>query len=288
VAVKIQYPAIDRIVTADLKNLKRLFQSLFSLLFEADFEPLWGELRDRLLEELDYAHEAENMRQMAELYSDVPEIIIPKVIDELSTSNVLTMEFVGGIPPRRAISDRYPQELKNEWGRVLFEFQVRGLFHDRLLHADPNLANFAFLEDGRVIVYDFGCMKRIPSKIASGYSALVRAVLEDRRQDIPDQLLDLGVFMTGPVPIPQEVIDPYFDLIFEMVREDPPYTFGEDEELYGKILELGAANWSQSMDMNFPEDIIFIDRSFAGHFGNLTTLRAQGPWRQLLDRYTRP
>jgi len=287
VAVKIQYPAIDRIVTADLKNLKRLFQSLFSLLFEADFEPLWGELRDRLLEELDYTHEAENMRQMAALYGEVPEIIIPKVIDELSTSNVLTMEFVGGIPPRQAISDRYPQELKNEWGRVLFEFQVRGLFHDRLLHADPNLANFAFLEDGRVIVYDFGCMKRIPDKIAIGYSALVRAVLEDRRQDIPGQLLDLGVFRAGRVPISQEIIDPYFDLVFEMVREDPPYVFGEDEQFYEKIMELGAASWSQSMDMNFPEDIIFIDRSFAGHFGNLTTLRAQGPWRQLLDRYTR-
>ncbi len=287
VAVKIQYPAIDRIVTADLKNLKRLFQSLFSLLFEADFEPLWGELRDRLLEELDYAHEAENMRQMAALYGEVPEIIIPEVIDELSTTNVLTMEFVGGIPPRQAISDRYPQKLKNEWGRVLFEFQVRGLFHDRLLHADPNLANFAFLEDGRVIVYDFGCMKRIPNKIAIGYSALVRAVLEDRRQDIPDQLLDLGVFRAGRVPISQEIIDPYFDLVFEMVREDPPYIFGEDEQFYEKIMELGAASWSHSMDMSFPEDIIFIDRSFAGHFGNLTTLRAQGPWRQLLDRYTR-
>ncbi len=288
VAVKIQYPAIDRIVKADLKNLKRLFQSFFSMLFDADFEPLWGEVRDRLLEELDYTHEAENMRLMAELYADVPEIVIPQVIDELSTSNVLTMEFVGGIRPRDAISDRYSQELKNEWGRVLFEFQVRGLFHDRLLHADPNLANFAFLEDGGVVVYDFGCMKRISDSIATGYSALVRTVLEDRREDIPDQLLDLGVFMTGPVPIPQEVIDPYFDLILEMVREDPLYTFGEDEELYEKILELGAANWSQSMDMNFPEDIIFIDRSFAGHFGNLTTLRAQGPWRELLDRYTRP
>lgn len=287
VAVKIQYPAIDRIVTADLKNLKRLFKSLFGIFFEADFEPIWTEVRDRLLEELDYEHEAENMRQMAELYAGVPEIIIPRVVDELSTKNVLTMEFVGGIKPREAISDRYPQELKNEWGRVLFEFQVRGLYHDRLMHADPNLANFAFLEDGRVVVYDFGCMKRIPEKIVTGYTALVRALLEDRREDIPDLLLQLGVFRSGPVPIAQEVIDPYYDLILEMMREDPPYTFGEDERFYEKIMELGAANWSQSMDTHFPEDIIFIDRSFAGHFGNLTTLRAQGPWRQIADKYTK-
>ncbi len=286
-AVKIQYPAIDHIVKADLKNLKRLFQSLFSMFFKADFEPLWEEVRDRLLEELDYEHEAENMRQMAALYADVPEIVIPQVIDELSTKNVLTMEFVGGIKPREAISDRYPQELKNEWGRVLFEFQVRGLFHDRLLHADPNLANFAFLDDGRVVVYDFGCMKRISEKIATGYTALVRAVLDDQREDIPDLLLELGVFQTGPVAIGQDIIDPYFDLILEMMRQDPPYVFGEDEQFYEKIMQLGAANWSQSMDAHFPEDIIFIDRSFAGHFGNLTTLHAQGPWREIADKYTR-
>ena len=64
-AVKIQYPVIDEIVQADLKNLKALLQALFGLVFDVDFEPIWRELRDRLLEELDYEHEAENMRQMA-------------------------------------------------------------------------------------------------------------------------------------------------------------------------------------------------------------------------------
>jgi predicted unusual protein kinase regulating ubiquinone biosynthesis (AarF/ABC1/UbiB family) len=288
VAVKIQYPAIDRIVRADLKNLKRLLQSLFGLFFEADFEPLWEELRERLLEELDYHHEAENMRRIADLWADAPEIVIPEVIGERTTKNVLTMEFVDGIAPREALSERYPQDLRNRWGRVLFEFQTRGLFRERFLHADPNLANFAFLPDGRVVVYDFGCVKRIPASIATGYAALVRAVLEDRREAVPGILLDLGVHRTGPKPVPQEVVDPYFDLILEMFREEPPYEFGEDEELYEKILELGFENWSESTDMHFPRDIIFIDRSFAGHFGNLTSLRARGPWRDILDEYSRP
>ena len=72
------------------------------------------------------------------------------------------------------------------------------------------------------------------------------------------------------------------------MREDPPYTFGEDERFYEKIMELGAANWSQSLDTQFPEDIIFIDRSLAGHFGNLSRLQATGPWREIVSRYTRP
>ena len=38
----------------------------------------------------------------------------------------------------------------------------RGLVEQRFLHADPNFANYAFLEDGRLIVYDHGCVKRVP------------------------------------------------------------------------------------------------------------------------------
>lgn len=287
VAVKIQYPLIDEIVKADLKNLKRLLKSLFGMFFEVDFEPIWGELRDRLLEELDYRHEAKNMQRMAELHADVADIVVPEVIEELSTDRVLTMAFTNGISPGEACSDHYPQELKNQWGRVLFEFQVRGLFEHRFLHADPNLANFAFLEDGRVIVYDFGCVKKIPPALARGYSALALAVLEDRREDISSELFELGVYKTGEVPIDSEVIYPYVDLLQEMVRPEPPYEFGEDERLYEKILELGMANWSQSMDTQFPEDVIFVDRSFAGHFGNLTRLRAAGPWRELVESYAR-
>ncbi len=69
VAVKIQYPGIDDIIEADLVNLRRLLQSLFALFTDADFAPVWGEVRDRLREELDYVNEAENLRRMAALWA---------------------------------------------------------------------------------------------------------------------------------------------------------------------------------------------------------------------------
>jgi len=285
VAVKIQYPLIDEIVKADLKNLKRLLGSLFGLFSETDFEPLWAELRDRLLEELDYRNEAQNMKKTAELYADEPDLVIPTVIDELSTERILTMEYVGGIGPDEACSNRYPQELKNQWGQVLFEFQMRGLFELRWLHADPNLANFAFLEDGRVIVYDFGCVKQLPSEISNGYIDLGRAVLEDDKAAIPEILLKMGVYKTRKIPLPREVCDPYMDLFGQIVRESPPWVFGEDEEMYEKIMELGAAHWSEATDVHFPQDLIFLDRSLAGHFGNLNRLRASAPWREIISGY---
>jgi len=284
VAVKIQYPAIDHIIKADLDNLRTVFKSLLALFVEIDFEPVWQEVRDRLLEEIDYEQEAESLRQMAELYADFPEIVIPRVVEEASAGGVLTMEYVEGLSGDQACSGDYSQALRNTWGHVLLEFQLRGIFRHRRLHADPNLANFAFLDDGRVIAYDFGCVKRPPEFLVAGYSANVRAISDDRRQDIPEILLGMGVTNDGE-PLRQELIDPYVDIFREILREDPPYTFGEDPELYRKLTDLGMANLGKVRDITFPRDVVFIDRSLSGHFGNLAKLRATGPWRELILKY---
>jgi predicted unusual protein kinase regulating ubiquinone biosynthesis (AarF/ABC1/UbiB family) len=287
VAAKIQYPLIEEIIKADLKNLKTVLQALFSLFSEVDFDPVWRELRDTLFEELDYANEAENMRRMAELHASVPEILIPGVIEEASTRRVLTMEYLAGIPPERACSEEFDQALKNRWGIALFEFQLRGLFEQRVLHADPNLANFSFLKDGRVIVYDFGCVTRVPDALAAGYAALTRAGLEGRKADIPRILLEMGVFKEGGAALSGELTGPYFDLFAEIVREKPPYTYGENEQLYPTLVDLGMATVPEARDLHFPEGIIFVQRSLSGHFGNLTRLKATAPWRDVVSRYVR-
>lgn len=285
VAVKVQYPAIREIVTADLKNLKRLFKSLFAMIFDADFEPLWEEMRDRLVEELDYEHEAENLRLMRGLHVDVAEIIIPEVIDERSTDRVLTMEFVDGIPPREAASERYPRELRDRWGRVLFEFQIRGLFEHRMLHADPNFANFSFRDDGAMVVYDFGSVKKVPGKLASCYAALLRAVIAGRPQEVPEILQALGATRGDGSPVELELLTPYLDLLAEVFRGEGEYRFGEDPELYDKIMRAGMENWSRATDLRFPKDVIFVDRSLAGHFGNLMRLRSGASWAGIVEAY---
>lgn len=288
VAVKVQYPLIREVVEADLDNLRVLLKALFTMVFDADFAPLWAEMRDRLLEELDYEHEAANMRRLAELEAGWPEIAIPRVIAERSASRVLTMEYLDGILPHEACSDAWPQELKDRWGQVLFEFQMRGLLAHRELHADPNLANFAFRADGGIVVYDFGCLKRVPTALATSYARLVTAVLDGRRHEIPGVLAGLGLTRGDGSPLEQALIDPYLDLFSELLREEPPYRFGEDPLLFDRILELGMANWRHATDLRFPEEVIFVDRSLAGHFGNLLRLGASGPWRELVERYARP
>lgn len=285
VAVKIQYPDADRMVKADLKNLKNLLGNLVGLFTDIDFEPIWEEVKERLFEELDYIKEADNIGRMAAMHADTPEILVPDVVQEATTRRVLTMEFLDGIPPGDAVSDRYSGELRDQWGVTLFEFTLRGLLEHRFLHADPNFANFAFREDGRVVVYDYGCMKEITADIASGYSRLLDAVIHRRKGAIPGILCDMGVFKEGGAQLPRAMIDPYLDLVQDIVRASPPYTFGEDDSIYESLYELGMSNWQDATDIRFPRDAVFIDRTLAGLFGNLSKLRATGPWRKLIRKY---
>jgi len=288
VAVKIQYPLIEEIVKADLDNLKRVIQTVISLVFEADVDSIWREVRDRLLEELDYTHEADNIKRMTEHHAAIPEIVIPGVVDEATTRNILTMEFVEGLSGEQACSEACDQQMRDRWGSVLVEFVLRGLLDHRFLHADPNLANFAFLQDGRVVVYDFGCVKEISPEMAGGYADLLLAVAHRRDAAIPEILKHIGVSTTGGEPMSRDITDPYAEMLSPIARTAPPYTFGEDDGLYRQLMEHGMSNWSKATDIQFPQDAIFVNRTLGGHFGNLFKLQATGPWRELILRYAEP
>jgi predicted unusual protein kinase regulating ubiquinone biosynthesis (AarF/ABC1/UbiB family) len=285
VAVKIQYPLIDRIVEADLTNLRRVLQTLVSLVTDIDFEPIWKELRDRLNEELDYLHEADNARRMADLYRTVPEVVIPGVIAEATTRHVLTMEYVAGMSPDEACGAGAGQELRDRWGSVLFELLLRGLLEHRLLHADPNLANFSFLPGGRVVVYDFGCVKEVPAGIARGYRDVTRAALAGRRDEIPALLDAMGVGAASGGPLSADLIAPVVDVVMAMLDGDRPYRFGDDDRVFHRMMELKSTHFGEVTDLRFPPHIVFINRTVVGHFGNLSRLRAAAPWREILEAH---
>ncbi len=258
-------------------------QSLVALFTDADFAPIWEEVRDRLREELDYVNEAENLRRMAALWAGSDQVVIPGVIDEASSRRVLTMDYAAGYTPDEACAEARPQALRDRWGAVLLDFLLRGLFEHGLIHADPNLANFSFLADGRVVVYDFGCVKSAPPNIVQGYRALSRAALDGRRGEVPALLAAMGVGTGSGAPVSAQLIAPALDLIFKMLDDARPYRFGYDDQLLRQLIDMHVSRFGEMKDLRFPHHIIFINRTAAGHLGNLSRLRAAGPWRRMLE-----
>jgi predicted unusual protein kinase regulating ubiquinone biosynthesis (AarF/ABC1/UbiB family) len=285
IALKVQYPGIDDVIRADMKNLKGVLKLLFSMFTRMDMEPVWQELNDRLLEELDYEKEAANMKRMARFFKNDKSVIIPKVIDKVSSRHVLGMELVLGISPDKLSLNEYPQELKNAWAVSIVRLILQGVFHFRFLHADPNIANFSFLENGGIIVYDFGCMKEVPEHLSKGYVRLINTALKKDYHLIPQELKSIGVHRADGTPISLEMVSDFAEVFYEFIEPGVVYSFGDDHRIYERLQALGFKHISESMSLVFPKDIIFIDRTFGGHFGNLCRLNATADWRSILSNH---
>ncbi|HEY4704064.1 MAG TPA: AarF/ABC1/UbiB kinase family protein, partial [Streptosporangiaceae bacterium] len=96
VAVKVQYPGVAETMAADLDNVALLRRMLKITAPHQDVEALVAELRERVLEELDYRREASNQRLLAAYYDGHPTIHVPAIVDELSTRRVVTSELSDG------------------------------------------------------------------------------------------------------------------------------------------------------------------------------------------------
>ena len=115
VAVKVQYPGVDRAIEGDLDNAGMLFSAMTFLFPGLDPEPLVEELRERIIEELDYRIEADNQRLFADAYEGHPFIHVPAVVDAVAPGDTVTccVETVGshagassdngGLVPVRAV-----------------------------------------------------------------------------------------------------------------------------------------------------------------------------------------
>jgi predicted unusual protein kinase regulating ubiquinone biosynthesis (AarF/ABC1/UbiB family) len=159
VAVKVQYPGIDKTMEADLAQLElgRLVVPLMGP--RMDYRAMTTEVRARLSEELDYTIEAANQRQFSDWYEGHPFIHIPRVIDELSTKRVLTSTLGTGM--RFAQLEKAPQPDRDLAAEVIFRFVHRSI-HDHLtFNGDPHPGNYLFDGSGVVTFLDFGLVKHL-------------------------------------------------------------------------------------------------------------------------------
>ena len=97
VAVKIQYPGVAEALEADLRNAGMLLRLAKALAPGLDAKAVAAELRERVLEELDYEFEAQNQRTFARAYRGHPFIYVPDVLTRLSRRRVLVTEYVEGV-----------------------------------------------------------------------------------------------------------------------------------------------------------------------------------------------
>ena len=161
VAVKVQRPGITAQVNADLAVLHAIARLLEATVEETGIYSPVGivEEFDRAIhEELDFVHEAANVRAFAATHAERPAVRIPRVFDELCSSTVLTLEFLDGV---RLVQADLSPDRRQALAKVVVDTSFQQLFVDGLFHADPHPGNFLLLEGDVVGLLDFGLVGRL-------------------------------------------------------------------------------------------------------------------------------
>ncbi|WP_316250502.1 MULTISPECIES: AarF/ABC1/UbiB kinase family protein [Tsukamurella] len=154
VAVKIQYPRVDAMVRADLKNMRLLLKVLGKYIPATNAAALSEEIARQVLAELDFVAELRHHRYFAELFAGHPGIAVPQPIDELCTGRVLVTEFLDGAP-FAAAADLAPEQ-RDRIGEAVYRFYCGEMYRTGRFCADPHPGNVLILPDGRAGFVDFG------------------------------------------------------------------------------------------------------------------------------------
>src|SRR5207237_1197537 len=147
VAVKVQYPRVASAVRADLQNLDMLLRLLERMTPGLDVKAIAEEIRERIVEELDYELEAQNQRALARIFEGHPFIVVPEVITSMSRERVLVSAYVSGVGFEE-LKHRSQAE-RDRLGEIVFRFFLGCLYRHRQFSGDPHPRNFLLLDDGR-------------------------------------------------------------------------------------------------------------------------------------------
>ncbi|MFZ6183233.1 ABC1 kinase family protein [Nannocystis pusilla] len=292
VVVKVQYPGVDGAVDSDLAQLKFALKAGGFVkratglvdVKQQSLDEVFAEIRARLVEELDYCNEADNVRRFGEIHRGDAHIIVPEVVGERSSQRVLTLTFEPGDRIDELDARGYSQEVRDRIGDNLFRALAAQLFEHRILHADPNPGNLAFRPNGEIVLYDFGCVKQVRPEIAAAYAKTIRCGIAEDWDGVDEALRALGVRNPEGPPVEPAFYKQWRDVLALPFLTGEPFDYAR-ATLHEDVIRLIPAAIKRMASFQPPREIIFIDRAIAGHFGNLRRVRSRSRVLDMVQPY---
>lgn len=294
VAVKVQYPGIDKAIEADLKSLGMLERMISPVARQFQSKETLDEVRAVFMGELDYGEEAATADTFRRIHAEDTSIVIPKVHHSLTSRRVLTMAFQEGLDYATFCAEA-SQEERNAAGEAIWRFMFRSLYQHGVLYADPHPGNYRFLPGGRVAFLDFGCKKQLPRSLVLGMRRLVLTVMDGDEAGFNDVCVNvLGYDNTDPASY--KVYTDYTRLLLEpFVRVPYKHTKEAARETVAFLVRNGRSLVFKEGDpmptmprgIQFPPDHTFVNRLQWGLASIMGGLGAEGDYRAITEQFVR-
>jgi predicted unusual protein kinase regulating ubiquinone biosynthesis (AarF/ABC1/UbiB family) len=275
VAVKIQYPGVDATVEQDLGNLKLLLRTLQAIAGDImrqkiETKTIFTELAERLREELDYVSEARNIAEFNRLLAGDEDIILPRVIKNLSSRRVLTMTYVDGYRLGDIFGPHTDAKLRAWVARKYYCLVWRQILEFGVLHTDPQPGNYLVSYHPKLGILDFGSVRHFSEPVRKASLQLAQAIIAGDDRAMTTALVKLGYIDRAQPPAPMVKI---IYLLFEPVITDRPYDPDEFDAI-GKAGIVSEIAFEHKLYKS-PRHSIFLIRALIGLDGIMKGLGAK-------------
>lgn len=277
VAVKVQYPGIANSIHSDMGMVKFMLERFAK---GQNIDHLIEEINRRLYEEVDYCFEADNVMFFKNAITH-PNIVIPRVYKDLSTSKVLVCSYVEGYSLMDFLTSKPTQTQRNHYAQILFDTFFSTLYQIKAIHADPNPGNFIFMQNGDLGVIDFGCIKYVDQEFLTHYNHLHLSLIYGENEDeIVRQYANLKMIDQSDIETMrafyQEIIRPLDSLYIEILKEDY-YDFGADHSFSKRGFEtiLDIQKKQTHSVHKFNQEYLFLNRTLLGYYTLFEQMNAQ-------------
>ena len=273
-ALKIQYPGVARSIASDVDNVAALLRLINLLPVDLDVSALADEAKRQLTREADYLSEARFLERYAQLVSDEPSLLVPRVHHDLTTTRVLAMDYVEA-EPLDALAQA-SQRRRNAIGSLLERLLFRELFEFRVMQTDPNFANFLYQpKSGRLVLLDFGATRDFEPDFAANYARISRAVIDGDRDAVAREALRIGYVDAEDSPARVAAVVDMCLLVCEPLRHAGRYDFGASD-LPARVRDLGIELAVRRRLLRPPPaQTLFLHRKLVGSFLLLARIGAQ-------------
>jgi len=295
-AVKVQHNDIEEVVRLDLIAIRQIMGIVQWFVPVQGLDNYYREIRELILQELDFAREAQNITRIGGNFQEDSGVSTPTVIESLSTTRVLTLTFVEGtkVGDVKAL-DRLGIDRKELAQKIVHAF-CQMIFVDGVYHADPHPGNLLVdkLEDGtsKLVLIDFGAVAELSQNMREGIPEFLEGVLRRDTDRLIKAMRKMG-FLTyqSDEVVVQRVIEHFHrkfqdevkieSLNLKDIKIDPQRGFENLIDL--RNMNVGLKELSSSI--HIPRDWVLLERTLLLLTGVCTQLDPEMNPMQIVRPY---
>lgn len=262
-AVLINYPDTPLIIKVQKPNVEEQFRNDFTALQimmnavnkcfpnNQTYKDLYNivvQCEQAVQSELDYGTEVKNLTEMRRAFKN-SDIVVPRVVSELSTKKVILMEYVRA-SKLNDIND--PDKKKDASMRLMRSTMMCGMKHG-IIHGDLHPGNIGVVDENMFVLFDCGLVVNIkPNVLREVFSA----ILSKNNERFQKALLDNELLYIDEEPIGTIQLNRVVRYIMEYLDDV------DIDAFFGKIQRDELLN-SGAMRFHIDPDMFLISRTLS-------------------------